>query len=128
MCGQVPDDLLWTGIQRSLECYSICAEAVTRCLERGGAYAAKPVLHLLIDCSEICQITAGFMLRGSSLVRLMNTVCAEACLRCAQGCERFDDDLLQQCAEVCLRCVDACRDLDDSPVRQHIPGIVGGST
>lgn len=128
MGGQAPDELLWTGIQRALECYSICAEAVTRCLERGGAYAAKPMLHLLIDCSEICQTAAGFMLRGSSLSQLMNAVCAEACERCAEGCERFDDDLLQQCAEVCLRCADACRDLDDLPVPQRLPGIVRGST
>lgn len=121
---------LWTGIQRALECYSICTETVTHCLERGGVYAAKPLIQLLIDCSEICQTAAGFLLRGSSLQQLLNTVCAEACERCARSCEQFDDDLLQQCAEVCLRCAEACRALDTDPPapQQQLPRIAGGTT
>jgi hypothetical protein len=64
----------------------------------------------LLDCADICQASANFMLRGSELHMRTCAVCAEVCERCAESCERLaDDPQMRACAEECRRCADSCR-------------------
>ena len=66
-------------------------------------------VRLLLDCAEICQTSANFMLRGSDLHMRTCAVCAEVCQRCAESCERMGDDTqMRACAEECRRCADSC--------------------
>jgi hypothetical protein len=98
-------------IQNCLDCHSICLKTVTHCLQMGGKHAEASYIRLLLDCAEICQTSANFMLRGSDLHARTCAVCAEVCERCAQDCERLagDDPLMKQCAELCRRCAESCR-------------------
>jgi Domain of Unknown Function (DUF326) len=112
MSEQLPEEPVWIGIQRALECHCVCSETISHCLERGGSFATKPLPLSLMDCAQICQLTADLLLRGSPLRHLMTSICATACERSAQHCDRFDDDILRQCAEACRRCAEACRDIE----------------
>lgn len=99
-------------IQECHRCHDICLESVTYCLEMGGEHAEASHIRLLLDCAEICQISANFMLRVSDLHPRTCAVCAEVCERCAEDCERFtDDQMMQQCAQVCRSCARSCREM-----------------
>jgi len=92
------------------DCGAICLETVTHCLQMGGPHAEPMHIRTLLDCADICQTAANFMLRGSDLHPRTCAVCSEACGRCASSCEAFpDDEMMMQCAEVCRRCEASCR-------------------
>ena len=97
-------------IDNCQECHEICLRMVPHCLQKGGRHAEH--IRLLLDCAEICQTSANFMVRGSELHPLTCGACAEVCERCAEACERLgDDDMMRRCAEVCRRCAQACRQM-----------------
>ncbi len=99
-------------IQECLTCHGICLETVTHCLDMGGSHAEAMHIRLLLDCAEVCQTSANFMLRGSDLHPRLCAVCADVCEHCARDCERFTDDrVMQNCAEACRRCAQSCRQM-----------------
>ena len=105
----------WVDAAAFLGCHAICVETVTHCLEMGGKHAEAAHIRLLLDCAEICQTSANFMLRGSDLHGRTCGVCAEVCERCAQDCERFgDDEHMQACAKACRSCAASCRKMASS--------------
>ena len=98
-------------IQNCLNCHHICLETVTASLQHGGEHAQANHIRLMLDCSEICQISANFMIRGSELHALTCGVCAEVCTRCADDCDRFDEAFMKECAEMCRRCAESCQQM-----------------
>jgi hypothetical protein len=101
---------LRTCIANCLNCHSVCLATITHCLEMGGQYAEASHIRILLDCAEICQTSANFMLRGSELHSRTCGVCAEICERCARDCDRLSDDAhMRACAEACRRCADSCK-------------------
>ena len=99
-------------IQECQTCSQVCLENVAHCLEKGGRHAEPGHIRLLLDCAEICQTSANFMIRGSELHGRTCGVCAAVCEACAQSCESFTDDAeMQRCAEECRRCAQSCREM-----------------
>jgi hypothetical protein len=97
-------------IQNCLDCHRICLETTTHCLHKGGQHAEAAHIRLLLDCAEICQTSANFMIRNSPLHGFTCRACAEICERCAVDCERFPDDTqMQECAQLCRRCAESCQ-------------------
>lgn len=97
-------------INNCLDSHTVCLETVGHCLQKGGRHAAAEHIRLLLDCAEICQTSANFMIRGSDLHTRTCAVCAEVCERCAESCEQFgDDERMRACAEACRRCAESCR-------------------
>jgi len=104
-------------IENCTRCHRICLETAARHFRGEGGAGEVPETHirLLLDCAEICQTSANFMLRGSDLHMRTCAVCAEVCDRCAEDCERMgDDETMRRCAEACRRCEDACTELLES--------------
>ena len=105
------DQAMHRCIDECLECHRVCLATAAHCLEAdGGArHADARHLTLLLDCAEICQTSANFMLRGSDEHQRTCAVCAAVCHRCAEECARVTDDpVMQECAEACRRCADSC--------------------
>ncbi len=100
-------------IQACTNCHHICLETISHCLQMGGKHAESNHIRLLLDCAQICQTSADFMLRGSDLHPRTCGVCAEVCERCADDCERVDpnDTQMRACADVCRRCAASCRQM-----------------
>ena len=99
-----------------MNCHSICLQTVSYCLQMGGKHADPMHIGLLLDCGEICQTSANFMLRNSPLHGRTCGVCAEVCEQCAQSCEQVlgfansgDDEQVRVCADACRRCAESCR-------------------
>jgi hypothetical protein len=94
------------------QCHDICLETVNHCLQMGGKHAEAGHIRLMLDCAEICQTSANFMLRRSEVHGRTCGVCAEVCRRCAEDCERFsDDEQMTACAEMCRRCSSSCEEM-----------------
>lgn len=112
MSSHKMDQSLEQCIQNCLDCARICMETLTYCHEQGGKHAEPAHLKLLMDCSEICQTCAHFMLRGSQFHPQLCAVCAQVCTQCAESCGQFGGDAkMQACAEVCRRCAESCRQM-----------------
>jgi hypothetical protein len=97
-------------IDECTRCHAICVTTASHCLELGGKHADPAHVGLLLDCAQICQTSADFMLRGSDRHQLTCRICADICRACAEDCERMagGDQMLRQCAEVCRRCEQSC--------------------
>ena len=95
-------------IQECQNCHAVCLSmAMSHCLEMGGKHVEPTHLSLMLNCAEICQASANFMLSSSDLHRLTCGVCAQVCEACAQSCEEIGD--MQECVETCRRCAESCR-------------------
>jgi hypothetical protein len=105
-------ELMQRCIENCTECHAVCLTTAAHALKQGGGHAEEAHIRLMLDCAEICQTSANFMLRNSPLHTLTNRACAEVCERCAEYCERFPDDpQMVACAEVCRRCAATCREM-----------------
>src|SRR4051794_31751663 len=95
------------------DCHRACVSTLTHCLQMGGPHAEANHVRLLMDCAQICQTSADFMLRGSDLHQHTCRACAEICQRCADDCRRLadqdGDNRMAACATECYRCAEACR-------------------
>jgi hypothetical protein len=100
-------------IQNCLDCYKSCLSTLfSYCIPQGGKHSNPEHIQLMLDCAEICQTNANFMLRGSDLHIRTCGICAEVCSRCANDCGLFENDArMQDCAEVCRRCAESCREM-----------------
>jgi len=94
------------------KCHRIRVETAGYCLEKGGRHAAPEHIRLLIDCAEICQTSANFMLRGSAVHETIRGACAEVRDRCAESCDRIgDDEQVKKCSQAIRACADSCRNM-----------------
>jgi hypothetical protein len=97
-------------IQNCLECHSRCLETAMHCQQMGGKHAEPAHVRLLLDCAEICQTSANFLLRSSSFHSRVCGVCADVCAQCARSCEQFPDDSQSKaCAAAARRSAESCR-------------------
>jgi hypothetical protein len=104
-------------IQDCLDCHSLCLETITYCLQQGGWHANLPHIRLLLDCAEICQTSANFMLRGSAFREYTCDICAEICAECAEECGQFSgDEQMQACADMCRRCALSCQEMAEQSI------------
>jgi hypothetical protein len=102
-------DMLHECIEACLECHAACTLTVQHCLATGGAHAEVNLVGVLLDCAEICQTSANFLLRGSPYHVVTCSACADLCRACEEGCRTIPgDEQLQQCAEVCAACAEHC--------------------
>ena len=96
-------------IRNCSDCHHICVETISYCLQKGGQHTEYQHIRLLLDCAQICQTSADFMLRGSDLHKYTCDVCAQVCGRCAEDCERMaNDEQMHVCAEMCRSCAESC--------------------
>ena len=98
-------------IEECTRCHQVCVRTLRHCLEMGGRHAEAGHVRVMLDCEQICQTSADFMLRGSDLYAETCRTCAVVCERCAEDCERIagdEDRELRECAAECRRCAELC--------------------
>ena len=105
-----PGIAMQQSVTDALTCHRICEEAITHCLQTGGAHADPDHVTLMLDCAEICRTAAELLVRGSRFSASIAALCADVCQTCATECARFTDDAhMISCAEACRRCAQSCR-------------------
>ncbi len=96
-------------IKKCCECRYYCQTTLfSHCLIKGEGHAAVEHVKAMIDCIEICQLAADFMMRNSRLYKFICEACASACEYCAQSCEKIDDVEMRECAKICHICAQIC--------------------
>lgn len=105
------DPALERCIADCFDCHRSCFETIQHCLRTGGIHAQPPHIGLLLNCAELCQAGAQFMLTGSPFQNRVCQLCSEVCSACADDCERLgsDDEMMRKCAESCRRCAASCK-------------------
>jgi len=108
--GHHSDDDMKKCAQLCQDCHAMCTETIRHCLKIGGRHAAAEHIGLLMDCAQLCETTAQYLLRGSSLHERICALCADVCRQCAENCVQLtgDDQIVKQCAELCRRCAGSC--------------------
>jgi len=88
-------------------CATTCLRtAANHCLEMGGAHVEPAHYRTMLDCAEICQTSANFMLRNSTLHNTVCRACAAVCEACAKSCETVGD--MPDCVVACYNCAESC--------------------
>lgn len=91
------------------DCHEVCVATVDHCLKMGGRHAEAGHVRLLLDCAEICETSANFMLRGSDAQMEVCSLCADIGEACAKSCDALGGPEMEKCAEACRRCAESCR-------------------
>ncbi len=95
-------------IDACLECHRVCLHvALTHCLEMGGAHVEATHFRLMMNCAELCETSANFMLTGSEFHQRTCGLCADVCDACAASCEAVGG--MEKCVHVCRTCAEHCR-------------------
>ena len=109
MSDEREHDAMQECIEECLNCHAVCTMTAQHCLVKGGDYADVNVVGVLLDCAEMCQVSANFMLRGSPFHAVTCAACAELCRACEEVCRSLtDDEQMEHCADVCAACGDSC--------------------
>ncbi|MBN8469815.1 four-helix bundle copper-binding protein [Corallococcus exiguus] len=115
------DDAIRECIDNCTACRRVCLETLADCLKQGGRLAEPEHLRLLMDCADICETSARFMLRGSDLHSRTCFACAEVCAACATACEEMGDEgMMEACADACRRCEESCRRMSGGVMPQPL--------
>ena len=103
-------DELLECVEECLNCHAVCTMTLQHCLAKGGgAHTELNLVALLLDCAEMCQTSANFMLRGSPYHVLTCGACAELCRACENACRALpNDEQVAHCADVCAECSASC--------------------
>jgi hypothetical protein len=105
----IDHDALQQCIEECLNCHVACTTTAQYCLMQGGQHADADHVGLLLDCAEICQTSANFMLRGSPYHPITCLACAELCRACEESCRGYgDDEQMRMCADTCAECAQNC--------------------
>ena len=95
-------------IETCLSCHRVCLqEAMNHCLEMGGKHLEPTHFRTMVNCAEMCQTSANFMLSGSGLHTITCGACARVCAACAESCAKIEG--MEHCAQTCRGCAETCR-------------------
>ena len=108
-------DELQECIEECLNCHAVCTMTLQHCLASGGPQLTDVnLVGLVLDCAEICQVSANFMLRGSPYHVITCAACAELCRACEESCRGVSgDEQVMHSADVCAGCATACDRMAD---------------
>lgn len=109
-----PSTVSFSSMQSCIEncnrCAQVCLQtAMNQCLEMGGRHVEPEHFRLMMNCAEICQLSANFMLSSSRFHDRTCEVCAEICEACAMDCDSIGD--MEECASTCRECAESCRQM-----------------
>jgi hypothetical protein len=100
-------------IQDCLACYQECTSCIPHCLSQGGKHAEAKHITLMMECAEMCNMSATLMQLKGQFAYEHCQLCAKACDACAESCSSIDpnDSMMQKCAEMCRQCAESCRSM-----------------
>lgn len=82
---------------------------MTHCLPGEGNGIHEARCDLLINCSDITQMTANFLLTNSEFQGDLCSLCAAVCTACADACDEVAS--LAECVAACRTCAAQCLEL-----------------
>lgn len=94
--------------QHFRSCIDACNAAFAYVLEQADEEHAHTIA-CLVDCIEVCGVTANLVARESEFAEQAEELCAGITKACEEALEEFDDDpVLTAAADACRECAEAC--------------------
>jgi hypothetical protein len=91
-------------IENCMNCFRMCTETAIHSL---NTEQAEHVV-MLLDCAEICNLSAAFMMRNSERHKATCQACATICNEAAEIFEDSEDMQYQNAAAIMRKCADSC--------------------
>jgi hypothetical protein len=107
--GRIVDES-WECARRCFACAGTCWQSIASWLDQ-----AEPLpdqLLVLIDCAELCEVTARSLMRGSPEAGRLAALTGELCALAAKAAE--DEPALAGCVEAALRCARSCSSIGEA--------------
>jgi hypothetical protein len=100
-------------IRDCLACYQECMTCIPHCLSIGGKHSEHRHITLMMECAQLCNMSATLMQLQSEFSAELCQLCARVCDACAESCASIDseDEMMKRCAEMCRRCAQSCRQM-----------------
>jgi hypothetical protein len=102
---------LRTAFLACLRAHEACEAAVAHALRAAHGEHVNERADTLLDCADVCRVTARHIRYGSPLLRGTAGVAAELCERAAEACDALAAAAVH--AEACRRAAACCRQLAD---------------
>lgn len=109
--GRTATDYVQSCIDACLRSQRESIMTLTYLRDMGGAHIDPIRIRSLLDCADVCQVAATFMMRGSHRHVEMCAVAARICRDCADACDGTNDQHLRKLVEACRTCEAVCREL-----------------
>ena len=90
-------------------CAQSCYECMRACLDMPDVAERRECIALLIECAQMCQMSAAMMAMGGRFHREHCELCAKVRDACAEECGKFPEEHCRRCAEACRNCAEECR-------------------
>jgi hypothetical protein len=97
-------------------CIDSCRNCADECdklrkdLSPGRPTDRNPLCRpIAANCAQFCRTTAGFMERGSTLVKEICGMCAQICDACVLECKHEASEHVPNCIGACRDCANECR-------------------
>ncbi|MDF2473450.1 MAG: ferredoxin [Lachnospiraceae bacterium] len=91
------------------DCEANCEHMIQHLLLHEKMEPRKVQAILLLECIDICMLTAKYTARDAIYARHAAALCADICDACGNECANFPDQLSQHCAIICINCARHCR-------------------
>lgn len=98
-------------INACIACAQACNKCFKACLEKDNINELKKALSILVECAELCYVTAAYMSKDNTFSVELGRSCAELCEKCASICESYEDLHCQASVEACRQCAAECKAL-----------------
>lgn len=104
-------DAMALAARHAMLCALFCTSCADACSAEDGDM--RQCIRLDNDCADVCVATARMAVRhtaaNDAVLRAQLELCIQACLACAEECERHDHAHCALCAVMCRECADDCR-------------------
>lgn len=89
-------------------CAQACYECFRACLNESDIEVRANCIAILIECAQMCQMSAAHMAMEGQFAKEHCGVCAAICNKCADECSMFADNHCVECAQICKDCASEC--------------------
>lgn len=98
-------------INACAKCSQDCYMCFNACLHEPDLNMRKDCVKMLIECGNMCEISAAMMSMKGRFSQEHCQLCALICDTCAKECDMYKEEHCQRCVASCRKCADECRNM-----------------
>ncbi|WP_050478927.1 hypothetical protein [Herbaspirillum rhizosphaerae] len=93
-------------IDACTQCHLACRRVLAALSRRRSGMQVEPSTQVLLECSDLCALSASLQLEQSPYSRRVREICADACRECEHQC--MGTAIGEECAQACRVCAESC--------------------